>query len=315
MAMLLLNAATSPDNGPGKDEPLTRLLNMAGSTARSEASKLDRDWLLTLATSLQTTLDLQRLLDLFGQHTAEVVAHEGIELDCAGEELVARIGARAVHACTYDVVLQGQPLGTLTFFRSEPFSDEETRHLEDVLANLVHPLKNALLYQAALRAAAKDPLTGVANRTHLDTVLEREVELARRHGNALALLMADLDHFKRINDRFGHPVGDRTLKAVADCLIGCARVTDMVFRYGGEEFCVVLSNTHVDGALRLGERIRRSVEALRISTQRHGVRTTVSIGVAALEGSDSHAQLLEKADAALYHSKRRGRNRVSARRE
>ena len=311
MAMSLLESSTTSNGGLVKDQPLSRLLNMAGSTARSDAMQIDREWLLTLATALQTTLELERLLDLFGKHTAELVAHEGLRFECEGESLEIQVGKTAGHTCSYDLVLQGQSLGSLSFFRSKSFGDDETRHLERVLANLVHPLKNALLYRSALLAASKDPLTGIANRSHLDTVLEREVELARRHGNALALLMADLDHFKRINDRFGHPVGDRTLKAVADSLVGCARDTDMVFRYGGEEFCLVLSNTHLDGAQRLAERIRQAVEALRISTQLQEIGTTISVGVAALEGSETPQQLVEKADAALYESKRRGRNRVT----
>ena len=311
MAMSLLESSPTSNSGLVKDQPLSRLLNMAGSPARSDAMPLDREWLLTLATALQTTLELERLLDLFGKHTAELVAHEGIRFECEGESLEIQVGNTAGHTCRYDLVLQGQSLGSLSFFRAKSFGDDETRHLERVLANLVHPLKNALLYRSALLAASKDPLTGIANRSHLDTVLEREVELARRHGNALALLMADLDHFKRINDRFGHPVGDRTLKAVADSLVGCARDTDMVFRYGGEEFCLVLSNTHLDGAQRLAERIRQAVEALCISTQLQEIGTTISVGVAALEGSETPQQLVEKADAALYESKRRGRNRVT----
>ena len=309
--MSLLGTLHRPDNAAAQSDAQPLLVNMAGSTPSRETVELDRDWLLKLATALQTTLDVERLIALFAKHASEVLDHDAVRFVGPDQALVVTTGEDAQHTYSYELVLHGHPLGTITFSRAHPFSGDETRRLEDILANLVQPIKNALMYREALRAAAKDPLTGVANRTHLDTVLEREMELTRRHGTELTVVMADIDHFKRINDEFGHLAGDRTLKAVADCLSGCTRDSDMVFRYGGEEFCVVLSRTALDGAALLAERIREAVQALRVPTREQEISVTVSLGVAAFDGAQSMNALVEQVDAALYQSKHLGRNKVS----
>ncbi len=163
--------------------------------------------------------------------------------------------------------------------------------------------------------ARVDALTGVANRRQFDQVLQTEWSRARRSGQGMALLMVDIDHFKEFNDRFGHPLGDACLRAVATALSGCAtRGSDVVARYGGEEFAVVVSGTTRDGALALAETMRLAVERLRLSTTDPvgSVGVTISIGVAhvALIASADPSALLAATDAALYEAKRAGRNRV-----
>jgi len=163
--------------------------------------------------------------------------------------------------------------------------------------------------------ARVDALTGVANRRQFDQVLQSEWSRARRSGQGMALLMVDIDHFKEFNDRFGHPLGDACLRAVASALSGCAtRGSDVVARYGGEEFAVVVSGTTRDGALALAETMRLAVERLRLATTEPvgSVGVTISIGVAhvALIASADPNALLAATDAALYEAKRAGRNRV-----
>jgi diguanylate cyclase (GGDEF)-like protein len=154
-----------------------------------------------------------------------------------------------------------------------------------------------------------DGLTGVANRRAFDAALERECGRARREGGALALAMIDIDHFKRLNDRFGHPEGDAALRAVAMALQGCARRgTDMIARYGGEEFAAILPGLNLVDAATQAERMRAAVEALGREAP-VGV-VTVSLGVSC--GSDAGA-LLIAADKALYDAKESGRNRVGLR--
>lgn len=160
-----------------------------------------------------------------------------------------------------------------------------------------------------------DALTGVANRRAFDQALQAEWSRARRSGQGMALLMVDIDHFKEFNDRFGHPLGDACLRAVATALSGCAtRGSDVVARYGGEEFAVVVSSTTRDGALALAETMRLAVERLRLATADPigSVGVTISIGVAhvAQIASADPAALLAATDAALYEAKRAGRNRV-----
>lgn len=152
-----------------------------------------------------------------------------------------------------------------------------------------------------------DVLTGVENRRSFDLRLDEEYLRAKRRGTSLSLLMIDIDHFKELNDQFGHPVGDEILRAVAHILQSEMRAHDFLFRYGGEEFAVVLPETTLKGAYVLGERYRRAVQR---APWRHRP-ITVSIGAATTEETmESPADLLQACDAALYFAKRLGRNRV-----
>ncbi|WP_447764432.1 GGDEF domain-containing protein [Sphingopyxis panaciterrae] len=162
------------------------------------------------------------------------------------------------------------------------------------------------------RLSRVDPLTGLANRRQFDESLHREWTRTRRGGAGLALLMIDVDHFKLLNDGFGHPVGDERLRAIADTLAGCAtRAADVVARYGGEEFAAVIPNVTPAQAAMLAETMRSAIERLDLPSPAPDGRVTVSIGIghsAHLVGNDP-AALLAAADAALYDAKQGGRNR------
>ena len=166
------------------------------------------------------------------------------------------------------------------------------------------------------RLSRVDPLTGLANRRQFDESLQREWARARRGGAGLALLMIDVDHFKLLNDSFGHPVGDERLRAIADALAGCAtRAVDLIARYGGEEFAAVVPNVTPAQAAMLAETMRSAIERLDLPSPAPDGRVTVSIGIghsAHLRGTDA-AGLLVAADAALYDAKQGGRNRSMAR--
>ena len=159
----------------------------------------------------------------------------------------------------------------------------------------------------------KDPLTGLANRRHFRTVLEREIDVVARSGESALLLMLDIDHFKKINDTHGHMVGDMVLQSVAKCLNSCVRPKDTVARYGGEEFAVVLPNCQQAVGRVVAERIRETIESLSIAVapQVH-IHITISIGGAyAPEWVRSTAELwTDRADTELYRAKAEGRNRV-----
>jgi diguanylate cyclase (GGDEF)-like protein len=158
--------------------------------------------------------------------------------------------------------------------------------------------------------ALSDPLTGLLNRRAFGDFAQR---MSRRRAglrDPMALLVLDLDHFKQVNDRFGHDVGDRMLKAFADASEDSVRPADQLFRMGGEEFCFVLSSTTVEDAIVVAERIRRAFEAVEIDTTDAVAATTVSIGIAATSFAVDIEVLLAAADAAVYEAKARGRNRV-----
>ena len=179
--------------------------------------------------------------------------------------------------------------------------------------------KATLLQQLQVQAAElerqtrEDALTGVSNRRHLDTLLAVEWERALRFGRALTVAMADLDHFKDVNDRFSHAVGDEVLRIVARLLRENTRGVDVVARYGGEEFCLILVETTAEEAANLCDRLRALVEAYDWSALRPGLEVTLSMGVAGLhEGADAPDSLLAAADVRLYAAKHAGRNRVCA---
>jgi diguanylate cyclase (GGDEF)-like protein len=159
-------------------------------------------------------------------------------------------------------------------------------------------------------AALVDPLTGVSNRRGFDAEAKRMLARARRDGTSTALLLLDLDHFKALNDRFGHLAGDRALKAFTRTVAAELREGDLLSRLGGEEFAVALADCRADQALKLAERIRRSAAALTLNEAGAEMRLTVSIGVASLRAAESLDALLTKADAALYRAKAGGRDRV-----
>lgn len=172
-----------------------------------------------------------------------------------------------------------------------------------------------LLEEELRRLASTDPLTGLYNRRRFQEAMDRELERARRYGHPLALLVADLDHFKRINDQHGHAAGDRALQIFADVCRLNLRSLDAVGRMGGEEFAILLPETDADGALLAAERIRAETEAM-TAEERDVPAFTVSIGVATLTERPAENEtgvadrLFARADQALYRAKERGRNRA-----
>jgi diguanylate cyclase (GGDEF)-like protein len=161
------------------------------------------------------------------------------------------------------------------------------------------------------RMASVDALTGVANRRSVDLFGSAAWRHARAHGEPLAVLVIDLDLFKRVNDRFGHPVGDRALSRIAQACQGLLRDGDLLGRVGGEEFVVVLPRASYSHAMDVAERLRSHVEALRFDDLPEGLQTTISVGVAEIRADDgSFGDIEKRADAALYRAKTEGRNRV-----
>lgn len=171
--------------------------------------------------------------------------------------------------------------------------------------------KNKALEQAYVRItelARTDPLTGVCNRRHFDEMFTTESARARRQQLKLTVVMIDLDHFKSVNDRYGHGVGDAVLVAVASALKTHSRPYDIVARFGGEEFVLLLPGTTLDGGVECAERLRLVIAAMTVESYPH--RITASLGIAMLAEAEDRHSVLARADAALYRAKQGGRNRV-----
>ena len=166
--------------------------------------------------------------------------------------------------------------------------------------------------EANRRLAALDELTGVANRRSIVAALDRDVGRAIRARESMAVMMVDIDHFKKVNDTYGHLAGDQVLRCVVDVIQHRIRAQDIVGRYGGEEFLVVLTDTNAQGAQQLAEELRAAVQATHCAYGGESIAVTVSVGVfgGRLEPGDSWDQLIHAADMALYRAKQGGRNRV-----
>lgn len=274
-------------------------------------SDIDSDTLLQLMRGLQTTLDIETLIGIFNNHLSAMPNLRGIHYANGQAGIDTAVGEPSRHRLDYPLALAEQKLGELTLFSSRRLSSAEKKTVGLLVEQLLNPLRNALMYREAINASARDPLTGVNNRSSFHKVLDREVEMSHRHGTPLSLIMLDVDRFKSINDEHGHMVGDMALKSIAKCMLACIRESDILFRYGGEEFCIALANTSLAGARKLAERVRRALEILVLRTSAARLHVTASFGVATLEDNDDAAHLVEKADHSLYRAKELGRNRIA----
>jgi diguanylate cyclase (GGDEF)-like protein len=210
----------------------------------------------------------------------------------------------------------GKVLGTLVVGarRDDAFAaDDVVRQLEVVAMQAAESIYRARLFEKTERLATTDGLTGLTNHRTFQVRLDEHLAQARRYGKKLALILCDIDHFKSVNDTYGHPVGDVVLKGVARTIQKEARETDVVARYGGEEFAVVMPETDAAGALVIAERIRERVKALVVETGQGPLKVTLSLGVAAVpDDAETKGDLVERADGCLYHAKRNGRDRCVA---
>lgn len=266
--------------------------------------------IMELSGKLQTTLDLEGLIELFAQAIDTRFDFDTLAYQAPQGDLSLKYGRRAGrNKLNYDLKILESNLGVVQLTRGRKFRHREIEQFENLLAALLYPLRNALLYRTAIRSAFIDSLTGVKNRTAFDGNFSRDLEYSHRKQSELSLIVLDIDLFKRINDNYGHIVGDDVLRQVAQCVEQTIRSSDALYRYGGEEFAIVLNGTDKEGALLLAERIRRRVQGLCINSLRD-VRITLSLGVAWRQNRDVASSLFGRADAALYKAKREGRNRV-----
>lgn len=174
-------------------------------------------------------------------------------------------------------------------------------------------LLSDLFQSLSASAGGRDPLTSTLSRKFLPSILGREIALCQEHGTPLAVMMIDADHFKQINDTWGHAAGDAVLRQIAEIISDTTRSADIVFRYGGEEFLVALVETDLENATEVAEKVRAAVMNAEIAIgDSSPIRATVSIGVAVHDGHPDYQHLIRAADQALYRAKNEGRNRVAA---
>jgi diguanylate cyclase (GGDEF)-like protein len=298
--------------GEQRHRELLRELEARLRELEAERQRL-RDAIARFGEVLAATHDSEQLMRVIVETAVEATrASAGI---LAGEhgELV-RVGKPAPHDSQLEIPLQAgrHSFGSLVLY-APAFDVEERMTAVSLAAHAAVGLDNARLHRIVERQALVDGLTGLANRRHCEEVLAAEVSRSERFGTELAVVAVDLDDFKRVNDRHGHPCGDFVLRELAIVLRETLREIDVAARWGGEEFLLVLPGTNQAGALRLAERVRLALaERTLLAPDGSGIDVTASLGVANHRRGQREAELVADADAALYEAKRAGKNRVSA---
>src|SRR5258706_1346703 len=264
------------------------------------------------------------------EHTPRIVTDAALDLRTKAHPLVTGEFGLRFYAAAPLTTTDGYNVGTLSVIDKHPrkIGDTKIAVLQDLASMIMNEielrvsLKHAweldeALLQQLLRAkqqaehsARHDALTGLGNRRKFDEAFAVEINRIQRHGGKLCVMMADIDHFKKINDRYGHGVGDEVLVQFGELLCLLVRPTDIVARIGGEEFVVLMQHTELWKAVVTAERLRISLADRHVDPLTEPV--TVSIGVAELEEGEDRESVLRRADQALYHAKRSGRDKVAA---
>ncbi|NQY25614.1 MAG: GGDEF domain-containing protein [Piscirickettsiaceae bacterium] len=269
------------------------------------------DVIAHLPAVLQTTLELDDVINLFHKEISKILPYSSLHYQHKDTHCDITTGSRSHHSCNYRLEMNQVWLGELTLTRRSKFSEADTQLLEDLLCKLIYPLRNCLLYRQAQTAALHDKLTGLNNRGAFDDSLKREIDIAQRQHSPLSLLIIDIDHFKAVNDTYGHSSGDNALQLLSKSIIDTMRASDLAFRYGGEEFTLLLSNTDAKAAQLVAERIRIAASQLTATTtDNKNFGFTISLGLAQLNHGEKAPVLFDRADQALYQAKKLGRNQT-----
>jgi diguanylate cyclase (GGDEF)-like protein len=219
------------------------------------------------------------------------------------------LGGHPQDALVVPIQRSGQLMGAMELYLNawRELTEDQADLLNGVASQAAIAIRHAQLFELQEENALTDELTKLPNRRALAQRFLQEMQRARRHKYSIAFLMIDLDHFKQVNDTYGHLNGDAVLAELAQILRGSARESDVCARYGGEEFALILHETTEPGAHILAERIRARVAA---ATFPGGLKLTISVGVAATDDAALFTQLIDRADQALYVAKQGGRNQV-----
>jgi diguanylate cyclase (GGDEF)-like protein len=268
-----------------------------------------------LLQDLQKTLKFETLIQIFSKSVQQNLPFDSISYMYEPGQIEVNLGASNKHKATYPLTIHQQDLGTLVLTRRNKFRILELKHLEQLVEILHYPIKNAILYHEAIQSSLEDHLTQVGNRKALLASLSKEIKFSKRYNSLLTILMLDIDYFKSLNDQLGHSTGDLVIKHIADILSKSVRDADVVFRYGGDEFIILLRQANIIGATLLANRIQDAannyLSEFNEQLDPNSHRPSVSIGVAPFLPNDDPLSVFNRVDKALYNAKNNGRNCVT----
>jgi diguanylate cyclase (GGDEF)-like protein len=281
----------------------------AATLAHARASEMER--LVTFGQGLARSLDLDSIRDVVRRQLPELAGSDQAWIHIRSAQPIGPDPDGAGHLCV-PLTAGGHTVGLLGVpDAAGPFTPERQRLLATVAAMLAIAVRNAQLFQEVRENSLRDALTGCFNRAHALEVIDTELRRARRSQMPVSLIMFDLDHFKDINDRYGHLCGDAVLGAVGARMRDVLRGSDLKCRYGGEEFLVLLPETPLEGAKRVADTLRREIAEMAVNWKDERLRVTASFGVTVAMPSEIDSEaIIARADAALYRAKDQGRNCV-----
>lgn len=261
-----------------------------------------------LLEQLQTTLDLGKILDIFAMEAARYIKFTGLYFKSKMVSQALRGSRKAKHERRFELKLNDEFIGTISYSIDKPISMRHYKELQRIHQTILYPLKNALQYHQAMQLAMQDGLTGLGNRRYFDEQLKRAMHNANRHHAQVGLVLGDLNKFKAINDTYGHNTGDQVLIQFANILRTCIRDSDSIFRFGGDEFAIIVENASEYALDIIQKRIDNSLKTNALLAK---YQVGCSLGTTFMNRADNETTLFERADQALYRQKMNTSKRLS----
>jgi len=291
--------------------PVNTFSSLTANALNAEAithSIYDKRQSLALINQLQTTLDLDKLLTIFSIEVAKYIDFSGLFFKSKTIRKTLRGSRKAKQERQFDLKIGSEFIGTLSYGINAPISLTNYKVLTQLHQCLLYPIKNALAYHHAMQLAMQDALTGLGNRRYFDEQLKRAMHNANRHHSLVGLVVGDLNKFKAINDTFGHAVGDQVLQEFANVLRQCIRDSDSPFRFGGDEFAILVENADENVLTIIESRISIAIDNNILLNK---YQMTCSVGSTYMNRADDEHSFFERADRALYRKKLNNSQRLT----
>lgn len=263
-----------------------------------------------ISSALQKTLDFNELIQTFSTKIQNLVPHHGFIYTNPKFNLNILKGTKSSNSCSYKLTAEDMMLGELKLMRQNHFDRTEIYLLETLLSYLISPLKNATLFNQTLTIANAEQHTQTNNRPAFNESIKREITLSRRYLIPLSLIFIDINGFKIISDTYGHLCANRVLITIVASIKNSIRTCDNIYHYGGENFCILLSNTDTKGAELLSNRIRENIEYTSLSYSNPQIIMTSSIGTSCLDTHDTVNTFISRTESAMYQAIINGRNQI-----